>query len=239
MSSGKNPRNAWRAVDERQPGIRFRSRKWRHTNELETNMKKNAAATVLAALGIALTGAAQADDVSSPWIVRLGMHDVDPKSNNHAVVNVGSAKSLTFNVTRMLDEHWGVELLAALPFEHDIYLNTGGKVADVKHLPPTLSAQYHFAPGAKIRPYVGAGLNATIFFSEHTTGALDGTKLSLGTSFGAAAQLGMDFDISDNWFLNADARWIDIGSRAKLDGTSLGSVAIDPLTIGVSIGRKF
>ena len=118
-------------------------------------MKKNTAATVLAALGIALTGAAQADDVSSPWIVRLGMHDVDPKSNNHAVVNVGSAKSLRFNVTRMLDEHWGVELLAALPFEHDIYLNTGGKVADVKHLPPTLSAQYHFAPGAKI-PYTVA-----------------------------------------------------------------------------------
>lgn len=202
-------------------------------------MLKKTTAAVLTAMGLALGGMAQADDTSSMWIVRVGVHDVDPKSDNSAIVNVGSAKSLTFNITRMLDEHWGVELLAALPFEHDIHLNTGGKVADVKHLPPTLSAQYHFAPGAKFRPYVGAGINATIFFSEHTTGALEGSDLSLGTSFGAAAQLGMDFDLSDHWFLNADARWIDIDTKAKLDGASIGTVAIDPLTFGLSFGRKF
>ena len=82
-------------------------------------------------------------------------------------------------------------------------------------------------------------MNATIFFSEHTSGALDGADLKLGTSFGAAAQLGMDFDISDTWFLNADLRWIDIDTEAKVNGASLGDVAIDPLTFGISFGRKF
>lgn len=195
-------------------------------------------AAVLVAMGLATAGAAQSAE-PSPWILRVGAHDVAPKSDNHDVVNVDAARSVTFNLTRKLDEHWGVELLAALPFEHDINLNTGGKVAEVKHLPPTLSVQYHFAPEAKFRPYAGVGLNATVFFSEHTTGALDGADLKLDTSFGAAAQLGMDFDLGKDWFLNADARWIDIDTEAKVNGEAIGSVAIDPLTLGISVGRRF
>jgi outer membrane protein len=195
-------------------------------------------ATAFAAIGLALAGMTQADEPSS-WILRVGAHRVNPKSDNHGVVNVDSARMLTFNLTRMVNENWGVEVLAALPFEHDINLNTGGKVASVKHLPPTLSLQYHFAPDAKFRPYVGAGLNATIFFGERTTGALDGADLSLGTSFGPAAQVGMDYDFSEDWFLSADFRWIDIDTKAKLDGASLGSVGIDPLTFGIAVGRKF
>jgi outer membrane protein len=197
----------------------------------------NTTAALMTAVGLALAGAAQAGD-SSPWILRVGAHDVEPKSSNHSVVNVDAARMLTFNLTRKLDDNWGIEVLAALPFQHDINLNTGGKVADVKHLPPTVSLQYHFAPHAKFRPYVGAGLNATIFFSEHTT-ALAGADLDLDTSFGPAAQLGMDLDISENWFLNADLRWMDIDTGAKLDGASLGNVAIDPVTFGISVGRKF
>jgi outer membrane protein len=199
---------------------------------------KNTTAALMTAVGLALAGAAQAGD-SSAWILRVGAHDVEPKSSNHSVVNVDAARMLTFNLTRKLNDNWGVEVLAALPFQHDINLNTGGKVADVKHLPPTVSVQYHFAPHAKFRPYVGAGLNATIFFSEHTTGALAGADLNLDTSFGPAAQLGMDLDISENWFLNADLRWMDIDTGAKLDGASLGNVAIDPVTFGISVGRKF
>jgi outer membrane protein len=199
---------------------------------------KNTTAALMTAVGLALAGAAQAGD-SSAWILRVGAHDVEPKSSNHSVVNVDAARMLTFNLTRKLNDNWGVEVLAALPFQHDINLNTGGKVADVKHLPPTVSVQYHFAPHAKFRPYVGAGLTATIFFSEHTTGALAGADLDLDTSFGPAAQLGMDLDISENWFLNADLRWMDIDTGAKLDGASLGNVAIDPVTFGISVGRKF
>jgi outer membrane protein len=198
----------------------------------------NTTAALMTAVGLALAGVAQAGD-SSPWILRVGAHDVEPKSTNHPVVNVDAARMLTFNLTRKLNDNWGVEVLAALPFQHDINLNSGGKVADVKHLPPTVSVQYHFAPHAKFRPYVGAGLNATIFFSEHTTGALAGADLDLDTSFGPAAQLGMDLDISENWFLNADLRWMNIDTAAKLDGASLGNVAIDPVTFGISVGRKF
>jgi outer membrane protein len=90
-----------------------------------------------------------------------------------------------------------------------------------------------------VSPYLGAGLNATIFFDEKTAGALAGSKLSLDNSFGVAAQAGVDFALSSQWLINLDARWIDIDTDARLDGASLGSVAIDPYAFGVSVGYRF
>lgn len=174
------------------------------------------------------------------WLVRVGVHDVMPKSDNHPVVNVDSAQMLTFNVTYKYTDNWGVEVLAALPFSHDIDLNVNGaRVGKTKHLPPTLSLQYHFAPRAMIRPYAGLGVNYTVFFAEKTQGALAGGELKLDPSFGLAVQAGFDIAISDNWFVNADVRYIDIDSDAKLGGVSLDTVTIDPYVIGVSVGRRF
>jgi outer membrane protein len=174
------------------------------------------------------------------WTLRVGGHYVEPKSNNHAVVNVDSAESLTFNVSYNYTPNWSVELLAALPFKHDVNLNAdGSKVATVKHLPPTLTLQYLFLPQSKVRPYVGAGLNATIFFNESTRGALAGQKLSLGNSFGPAVQAGVDIDLDRGWFLGLDARWLDIQSHAHLSGANLGDVKINPLAFGVTVGHRF
>src|SRR5688572_6680308 len=119
--------------------LRTMPAKKRRTETMDMTTKKTTA--LIAAVGIALGGAAQAAD-DAAWLLRVGGHTVNPKSENHAVVNVNSATMLTFNLTRMFDAHWGVEILAALPFEHEVFLNTGGKVAEVKHLPPTLSVQY-------------------------------------------------------------------------------------------------
>jgi outer membrane protein len=193
-------------------------------------------AAAFALLGFATF--AQAQDAGD-WIVRVGVHSVQPKSDNHALVNVDDGASLSFSGTYMFASNWGVEVLAALPFEHDIKLNGGGKVAKTKHLPPTLSLQYHFNPNGTIRPYVGAGLNYTVFFDEGTSGALAGSKLELDSSFGIAGQAGLDIAIAKDWFANIDVRWMDIDTKAKLNGTSIGTVEIDPYTFGISVGRRF
>jgi outer membrane protein len=195
-------------------------------------------AAIVSILGAAAVPTAQAQDAGD-WIWRVGVHNIRPKSDNHDVVNVHTGASLTFNGTYMFAQHWGAELLAAMPFSHDIKLNGGGKVAETKHLPPTLSLQYHFNPNGAWRPYAGAGLNYTLFFRETTTGALSGANLELDPSWGLAAQLGLDVDLDSDWFVNADVRWFDIDSDAKLNGTSLGTVEIDPYAFGVSIGRRF
>jgi outer membrane protein len=195
-------------------------------------------AALVSLLGIAAMPLAQAQDAGD-FIWRVGVHNVRPKSGNHDVVNVDTGASLTFNGTYMLASHFGVELLAAMPFAHDINLNGGGKVAETKHLPPTLSLQYHFNPNGSWRPYAGAGLNYTLFFHEKTVGALSGADLELDPSWGLAAQFGLDVDLGSDWFVNADARWFDIDSDASLNGASLGSVEIDPYAFGLSIGRRF
>jgi outer membrane protein len=196
------------------------------------------AAAIVCVLGVVAVPAVQAQDAGD-WIWRVGVHNVRPKSDNHDVVNVDTGASLTFNGTYIFAPHWGVELLAAMPFSHDINLNGGGKVAETKHLPPTLSLQYHFNPNGTWRPYVGAGLNYTLFFREKTVGALAGNELELDPSWGLATQLGLDVELGSDWFANVDARWFDIDSDAKLNGAKLGTVEIDPYAFGLAIGRRF
>ena len=196
------------------------------------------AAAIVSVLGVVAVPAVQAQDAGD-WIWRVGVHNVRPKSDNHDVVNVDTGASLTFNGTYIFAPHWGVELLAAMPFAHDINLNGGGKVAETKQLPPTLSLQYHFNPNGSWRPYVGAGLNYTLFFNEKTVGALAGNELELDPSWGLATQLGLDVELGSNWFANVDARWFDIDSDATLNGTRLGTVEIDPYAFGLAIGRRF
>ena len=173
------------------------------------------------------------------WLVRFGASTVNPKSDNHPVVSAGDGTSMTFNFSYMMTRNWAVELLAAYPFKHDVDLVGGPKVADIKHLPPTLNLQYHFAPDSKFQPYIGAGLNYTTFFSESTEGALAGTKLSLDDSFGLGYQIGADIIINEKWFFNIDARYLDIDSDATLDGADLGTVEIDPYVYGIHLGFRF
>ncbi len=178
------------------------------------------------------------------WLFRIGGSNVAPKSDNNDIVEVDDGTQLTFNATYFFTNNWAVEVLAALPFEHDIKLDGGPRVGDTKHLPPTVTAQYHFIPDGAVRPYVGLGLNYTIFFEEGTTGPLAGTDLELDPSFGLAAQVGVDFDLTEKWFLNAEVRYIDIETdgKVKIPGApniDVGTVEIDPWLFGVNVGFKF
>jgi len=124
-------------------------------------------------------GAYEAGD----WIVRVGAGTVDPKSNIGTVVSVDSGSSLVFNGIDILSSKLGLEVLAALPFSHDIKLAAGGvKVGETKHLPPTLSLQYHFTNDSAFTPYAGAGLNYTLFFDEEATGGEGAAVMRLGPS---------------------------------------------------------
>jgi outer membrane protein len=173
------------------------------------------------------------------WLVRFGGSNVDPKSDNSDIVSVDSQFGVTFNFSYFMTSNLAVELLAALPYDHDIELLDGTKVASTDHLPPTLSLQYHFMPEARVQPYVGLGLNYTLFFHVDTTGPLAGADLDLDNSWGWAGELGVDFPVSEQWLINLSARYIDIDTDAKLDGASLGTVEIDPWVYGAHVGFRF
>ncbi|ANB19511.1 OmpW/AlkL family protein [Dokdonella koreensis] len=205
-------------------------------------MKQMLAAAVLAVLATGTPALHAAD--AGDWQVKVGAHVVDPKSNNGTLADgtlkarVDSDWKPTFTVEYYFSRNLGLEVLAALPFKHEVKLN-GAKAAETKHLPPTVSLQWHFLPDAKVNPFVGLGLNYTRFFSTDETGPLEGTNLDLDDSWGLAAHLGVDFALKDRWSLTVDARWMDIDTDVKVNGTKVGTVNIDPLVYGIAVGYRF
>lgn len=204
-------------------------------------MKISKTLVLAAVIGLgSMFGAAAHAQEAGDWIVRVGLGNVDPKSDNGDVASVDSGVAAVFNATYMMTNNIGIELLAATPFEHDIKLAADGtRVGQTKHLPPTLSVQYHFDTDSAFKPYVGAGLNYTLFFDERTSGPLAGTDLELDDSFGIAAQVGTDWNISDTMFANLDVRWINIETDAELDGAPLETVEIDPIVYSLTLGWRF
>lgn len=195
--------------------------------------------TLIAICALAAMTSPVAAQEAGEWVVRAGLYNVAPKSDNGDVANVDSGLSVGFNFTYMVTDTFGVELLASTPFTHDINLVNGGKVGETKHLPPTLTAQYHYKMNDQSSVYFGLGLNYTLFFEEETSGALAGSDLKLDNSFGAAAQVGYDYRFGNNALVNVDLRWIDIDADASLNGAPLETVEIDPVVIGVTLGMRF
>lgn len=210
---------------------------------MSSKMLKSAVAVALT--GGLLAGVAQAYEAGQ-WLGRIGVYGVFPESDNMtnvlgtgATLDADNGYTLGFNFTYMVNPNIGIELLAALPFRHDISLSGAGTVGKTDQLPPTLSVQYHLMPQGTVHPYIGLGLNYTNFFNEETEGALTGASLKLDDSWGLAGQLGIDIDVAPNWFVNADLRYISIKSDAKLNGVGIGTVDINPWVVGLTVGTRF
>ena len=144
----------------------------------------------------------------------------------------------------MATDNIGVELVGAYPFTHTIRgdgaISGLGKIGDTKQLPPTLLAQYYFFPKSPIRPYIGAGLNYTIFFDTNAKRPLD--NLDLTNSWGYAGEVGVDVDLNKDWFVNVSSWYMDIKTRAKAqigDVTTKSHVNIDPWVLMFAIGTHF
>jgi len=151
-------------------------------------MNKSALSLAIAAT-LCLAAPTGAFAEQGDWLLRAGASSVQPKDDNlvlapDTILQVDDDDRFTFDVTYMLRDHWGIELLAADDFNHGFTVPGAGISGSVEHLPPTLSLQYHFLPESRIRPYVGAGLNYTIF-SNATSNA---GRLNMRGSFGPAVQ---------------------------------------------------
>lgn len=209
-------------------------------------------------------------------IVRAGAALVEPDESSRPIVietlNLGEAGNAQAGVdndvqfgitgTYMLSSKLGVELLAATPFNHDIAaagdIAGAGKIAETTHLPPTLTLNYYFNDAnSSFQPYIGLGINYTIFFDEDVTSTLDNastlnalanlagaglppsdfsnardTDIDLENSTGLAVHLGFDYALTENLGLNV-AYWnIDIETTADITST------VDSATLGAGVGIK-
>ncbi len=161
-------------------------------------MKKVILALSLAAIGFTATQA-MADEAQSPWMVRVRAVNLSPANSSDPVGGVGAADRITvssktipeIDFTYFVTPNWSAELILTYPQKHDVMLD-GANIGSFKHLPPTLTAQYHFAPEAKINPYLGAGVNYTRISDVNL---LNGAANLDNNSFGLALQAGVDFKI--------------------------------------------
>lgn len=227
-------------------------------------MRKTLFAASALALAIAapLAHAHKAGDI----IVRAGAVTVDPREDSGPLnfdggdavgtgATLNSNTQLGLNFAYMLSDKVGIELLAATPFTHDVGVKglgggLDGDLAEVTHLPPTLSAVvYPLDSNSAFQPYLGVGINYTVFFDEELTAPrkVQGfSDISLDSSWGLAFQVGADYMLTDNLMLNAQVRYIDISTDATVKGpTALNiqkttvSVDVDPMVYMVGLGYKF
>lgn len=217
-----------------------------------------------AAALVAMPASAQTNDGRSTGIhagdvlVRLRAILVAPQESSSGITPTFAAEHARLDnsvvpevdVTYMATDHVGFELIAATSKHHasGITGTTGsiGRLASTWVLPPTLTAQYHFNPHGAVRPYVGAGVNYTIFYNEKASpgmvSAVGPTKVGLSDSVGWAAQGGIDVDLSKRFFANLDIKYVDIKTTAHLQTSALGAermrVHVDPIIAGIGFGLR-
>lgn len=222
---------------------------------MKTSSQLAALCAAALALGVSSAQAYEAGDL----VVRARAINVNPDESSSVIyaagapvagssVGVNDDSTLEVDFTYMLTKEWGLELILATT-KHQASargsLAALGKVAEAGVLPPTLTLQYHFAPDANVRPYAGIGVNYTLFYDEEVKGALDvpGADVDMDSSFGLAAQAGVDVALDKNLFLNFDVKYIKIDTTASFKNTAVGTakanIDIDPWVVGIGIGRTF
>ncbi|MFN0316666.1 MAG: OmpW/AlkL family protein [Burkholderiales bacterium] len=195
------------------------------------NLTKSFATLLIAASTVSATPALQA--ASEGFVARLRVIDIEPDvSSDIGGLDVDNKVSGEVGLTYFLTPNWAADLGIATA-KHDITLN-GANIGSAKILPVNLIAQYHFGSGWPVRPYVGAGVNYTRFSDTEIAGGAIGLDSS---SFGPVLQVGVDWPVTDVFFVNADLKKIWIGTDAT--GAASGKIDIDPWVFGVGVGFKF
>jgi len=204
-------------------------------------MKKLLAIALMTGTAVmGLAGTAAAED--NPWMVRARVIGVLPDEAGalsvgaaalQGGVDIGDQYVPELDITYFFNKNIAAELVLTVPQKHTLSAG-GAAIGTLKHLPPTLLAQYHFdAPGFK--PYVGAGLNYTRFSSVNLPAGVSIDR----NSFGPALQVGVDIPLAKNLYLNFDVKKVFIKTEVSAGGAKLGTFKVDPVLVGVGLGWRF
>ena len=202
--------------------------------------------TLLAAAALcALTsGAAMAQNYpqDGKWMVRARAVYLDSanKDSTPLDLSVNNKMIPELDISYFFTPNFAAELILTYPQKHDVRAG-GAEIGSLKHLPPTLLAQYHFTNLGAFKPYVGAGINYTRFSSVKFDPAVDAAlnPSVKKNSFGPALQIGFDYALDKNWSINFDVKKVYIKTDVRSFGTKVGTFKVDPVLVGVGLGYRF
>ncbi|MER8824330.1 OmpW family protein [Mesorhizobium sp. M0991] len=211
-------------------------------------MGQQAVAADLAQAASVPQAGASVTEAPSPWQIRLRALGVVTEDSGYVNAVPGSDLSYSNTVTPELDiSYFFTDNIAAELILGTTYANIGGQgtigrlgnIGKVWLLPPTLTLQYHFTDLGAFKPYVGAGVNYTIFYNQGV-GSADALKVK--NTFGAALQVGFDYMVDQHWGVNFDVKklFLKPDFDVTVDGAKLtGKAELDPWLIGAGVTYRF
>jgi outer membrane protein len=188
-----------------------------------------------------LASTATAAGTEPRWLLRMGATLVSPTGSTTqgpGTIEFEDSATVTATGTYAFTPHWRLELEIMAPHGHDIEYN-GMHVASADFMPVLLGVQYRPALAGRLQPYVGLGAALTRFSAEHLEAGIPGGDLELERSFGLAASLGVEWLVTDRWFVNADVRAWKSDTDASLAGVEVGNFDLDPVALGLGVGYSF
>ena len=196
----------------------------------------------LAALALALAAPAAFAQDSGSWLVRGRALHLQSANKDSTGLNL-SINDKTFpevDFSYFYTPNFAVELVLTYPQKHDIRSGSA-TIGSLKHLPPSLLAQYHFTGLGAARPYVGAGLNLTLFSSVSFNPAVEAAlhPSIKKSSTGLALQAGVDVPVGGGWLVNFDVKKVQLKTDVSSAGTKVGTFMVDPTLVSLGVGKRF
>ena len=196
-------------------------------------MQKTVFAAALCAL---LSTAALAQSTTpGPWLVRARAVHLDSANGDSTplALSINNKWLPELDISYFFTPNIAAELVLTVPQKQT--LSAGGTaIGSFKHLPPTLTLQYHL-PQAGFTPYLGAGLNYTRLSAVNLPAGVTVDR----NSFGPALQVGVDIPLAPNLVLNVDLKKVYIRTDVAAGGASLGTFKVDPVLFGIGLGWRF
>ena len=194
---------------------------------------------IAAAVGMLAVGSVAAQE--SPWLVRaravhLNMANVDSTGLG---LTVNDKTIPEVDISYFFSKNIAAELILTVPQKQHVYSN-GADLGTFKHLPPTLTVQYHFTDFTGYKPYVGAGLNYTQITAEKISAGGGTNNVTLSDkSVGGALQAGVDIPLTKQVSLNIDVKKVYLKTHVYVGGADGGTLKLDPVLFGVGVGYRF
>ncbi len=204
---------------------------------------------VLAAMMAGFCGgpAVAAEVAGKPWDakerfqVRARAIQVRPQESSS--VNIGGKLNADNDIVPEVDLTYyftdaiSAELIAGTS-KHRLGHSSGADLGTAWALPPTLTVQYHFGTKSAFQPYLGAGINYTVFYNEKTAPGF--SDLDVDNGFGYVLQAGADYWVNEHWGMNVDVKKIFVDVDASLNNGAIhGNMDVDPWVIGAGVSYRF